>query len=590
MIKRLKRSFTTGEISPVMYGSIENDRFKHGCKTMYNAFSRVQGPAVRRSGFQMIADLDGMGATEGILVPFVFSAELSYMLVFYKNAAGNTYMIIGYGGGLIEDPASPGNPLTYAITGTFELDEIYFEQSGNWVFLAQSSRILMGVNRISHDNWSIVDITFTDAPVTWAGSNYPRKIGFYEERMIFASSEAAPQTIWSSKSGDFFVFTSYSAPTVASDPFSFTISSGQKNDISWLAPSSALLMGTLGDEWVVTGAAYSPLSFDSFSAKPHTNYGSEYVKPIRSGSAILFVEQLGRRVVQLAYDYNVNGYDGTDISILAPHLTETYDITKWAYQKVPNSVIWAVRSDGALLGLTYQLKNKVVGWHRHGTNGEFIDVGCKPGENRESELWVLVTRTREGSSRLYLEKKAPEFHSDDVKDSRFLDSFKTYTFGTASDTLTGLEHLEGLTVDVLADGYVIKELTVDSGEVTLPYTCSEAVVGLQYDTEIEPTLVDYATQEGTTFLSNSMIRKIELLFYRTLGGEIQVLDGKSFNETYELPYRQPEDEISEQVSMVSSSYSVEPPSEYSQDLRIIIRQSDPLPMEIRGFVDHVEVY
>ena len=41
-----------------------------------------------------------------------------------------------------------------------------------------------------------------------------------------------------------------------------------------------------------------------------------------------------------------------------------------AYQQAPDSILWCVRDDGVLSGLTYQRTDNVVAWHRHILGGK----------------------------------------------------------------------------------------------------------------------------------------------------------------------------------------------------------------------------
>lgn len=490
------------------------------------------------------------------------------------------------------------------------------------------------------------DLEDTTTTTQWSSeewgpvNGYPEYVGFYEQRLLFASNTARPQTTWFSQSGNYYDF-SVSSPIVESDAITATFDSGTQNKVQWIVPAASLLVGTLGDEWVVSGGG-SPISFSTITATRNTNHGGEKLPALMIGLSIIFLERHGRTVEQIVYDYVYGTYSTSDLSVLAPHLTEKYTITAWCYQQTPSGIIWSVREDGALLGLTFKKEHNVIGWHTHDTEGEFKCCGCIPGDV-EDDLWVLVKRwlpavateevyadnvvfkdadghelTEEELSALaededgltimsdyeivqaglaeawgphyYVERKAPEFTSDDVLDSYFLDSFAVYN-GDAASVISGLEHLEGLTVDVLGDGMVMSGYTVENGQITLPISVERAVVGLPYTSEVLPILPDFAlSNQGTTMTSPRRTDHLQIMLYRSLGCKIGRYDSErgEIGEE-EIPFRTPADEVGEAVPLFQGVKSVSLTNGSDRASDIFIRQTKPLPLTVVGIIDELQV-
>jgi hypothetical protein len=591
-IHRLKRGFTAGEISPLMMAQVENDRYKTGCRQLKNMVIHPQGPTSRREGFLFLYDLTTLltsglvGDTIPRFVPFIFSRTQRYVLAFYPFGSVVRVAFVTRAG-LVEDPDSPGDPYIYEFTGVFDIDNFKYAQSADILYIVQSGRTPIEFKRLAHDEWSANEIVFTSMPSDWNSTDgFPEFVDFFEQRMVYASTTERPQTLWFSKSGDFYDF-GVSSPIVASDAVTLTMDSGTQNKIQWTSTGKQLLVGTLGDEWAISGSGYEPLSFTSNRTARHTNIGGERLEAMMIGPATIFLELHGRRVNQFVFDFNADSYDAVDLSVLAPHLTDEYSVTRWTYQQTPMGVIWCVREDGQMISFTYKREHKVTGWHIHDTEGLFLDVCSIPGD-REDDVFVLVEREVEGVKKWYIEVKQPEFKSDDAVDSYFLDSHLIYD-GTAVDTISGLDHLEGMTVSVLADGGVLADKVVASGAISLEVSASKVIVGLAYESIVEPVLPDMQLVDGSTYGRVVRITKADILLYRSLLFEYgKFSDGEWKFE--EEPFRYPVDITGVQVPLFTGVKEVDFFEGYGQYPRLAVRQRKPLPMTVIAIVDHMEVY
>ena len=206
----------------------------------------------------------------------------------------------------------------------------------------------------------------------WSDTDgFPSAVSFYEQRLVFAGSTNYPQTIWASESGSYEDFDVGDGS--AADAFIYTIAANRVNVIRWLAPARDLIVGTAGGEFRVGRPTGEPLKPDNVTITQQTTYGGHTTQPIQVGSSVLFVQRQKRKVREFAYRFEDDAYVAPDMTLLAEHITgDGIDDVDFAQE--PESIYWAVREDGVLLGMTYQREEDVVAWHRHLFGG--TDQNC----------------------------------------------------------------------------------------------------------------------------------------------------------------------------------------------------------------------
>lgn len=609
---RIKHSFTAGELSPLMNDRVDFERYKNGCKKLENMFCATQGPAVRRPGFKFIYDLNRLGLDinnpQVRMIPFIFNEVQAYSMIFYRHTDGSVKMVLGtttqagedglvvYGAVPITEcppgtPVTPisGNIVTLTFPDDWDIENFDWAQSADEMYIAQSGLQPHIIKRWDHECWELVEITFTDQPADWSDENgWPERVTFHQQRLAFAANIIRRQTIWMSMAGDFEDF-GINSPLVDSDAVTFTLDSGTQNKIQWMASGKALAVGTLGNEWTVVGNDRTALTPTNILAQKQTNNGSETNKPLLVGLTTLFIERHGRIVNEFVYDYTFDSYKTSDLAILSPHLTENYSVVDWTFQQAPDSIMWCVRADGQMLGITYQRQHKVVGWHRHNTEGEFKTITAIPGNTREDDVWVIIKRVIDGGDRYYVEKLSDWFTGEDAEDGRFLDSHIVYQ-GYPTATVSGLDHLVNMLVDVLADGTVHPQVTVSAtGQITLNTTYSHIVMGLPYISEVRPHLPDVTTQEGTSRGRMQRVTNVAIDVYKSLGMWIGRVDQEDGEYEEEVPYRVPGDLMGQAVPLFTGWKWLAFPEGFDREAEYFIRQKQPLPLTVRGVVDEVEV-
>ena len=401
--------------------------------------------------------------------------------------------------------------------------------------------------------------SWTAESEVWNAANgYPAAGCFYEQRLMTGGSELFPTTIWGSQSAD---YENFGLGPYDADALEYRIAANQVNEMRWMLPTKALLVGTAGSEFRVVGSADSPLTPSNVDVKNETTHGSDDVSPVRIGHKLLFVQRAGRKVREIGYTFESDSFLAGDLTTLADHLTEG-GIVDMAYQQEPNSILWCVRADGVLLGLTYNREQEVLAWHWHETDGEIESVCAVPDPaNLRDELWLMVKRTIGGATKRYIERLDP--------DRPNVDSFVVYS-GAATVTITGLSHLNGKTVDALADGFVVKGKVVAGGQITLGTAASLVVVGLPYESELIPSRPEFSTDKVTTIGKKKQWVSIFLRLLDTAGIEING-DEPPFR-TGAAPLDSPPDLFTGDLSLSYLGISTE--------ADIVIKQKNPLPATI----------
>ena len=236
-------------------------------------------------------------------------------------------------------------------------------------------RLSGGFGKITNFNSSTLvqidildDFDNTNAVSTWklgafsVATGFPRCVSFFEQRLVFAGTSSQPQTMFFSKSGD---YENMSSGTNDDDAMVYTIASNQVNAIQAMKATRTLIVMTTGGEYAVSsGASQDAITPTNINIRKQSNYGSSGVDALSIGNATIFVQRAKRKIRELAYNFDTDGYTAPDLTILADHISES-GLTDMAYQQEPHSIVWAVRNDGQLAGLTYNRLENVVAWHRH---------------------------------------------------------------------------------------------------------------------------------------------------------------------------------------------------------------------------------
>ncbi|KKM70345.1 hypothetical protein LCGC14_1441630, partial [marine sediment metagenome] len=401
-----------------------------------------------------------------------------------------------------------------------------------------------------------------------------------EERLVFSGSRSEPLTSWGSVSGN---FTDMKIGSLDDDAYVFTlIGTGQQNEIQWTLPKKSLVLGTVGGEHLL-GASddNEALTPTNVQAKLQTTYGSENIQALIVNQAILFVQRGGLKIREFLYNFESDAHNADDLTIFSNHITES-GIKDTAFQRTPEPVLWCVRDDGEIAVMTYERKQNVFSWCRFttGASGKFESVAViYGGANNEDEVWVTVKRTIDSSTKRYIERFFQRAMPSDLDDMKYLDSFLTYD-SSATSTISGLTHLEGQLVQVLADGAVFDNATVTSAEIVTKLdsattTASTVQIGLGYTSILKPMKLDIG---GTGLTTTKRINRAVVNLFETIQGEI----GPATDTVNTLK--------TGTSTLFTGSLEVSLKGGYSREGDIIVQQSSPLPSTVLSLNLDVGVY
>lgn len=315
----------------------------------------------------------------------------------------------------------------------------------------------------------IDDLPDTDPTIDWqeqafsAVRGYPVSVAFHQDRLVIGGSRDLPNRLWFSKSGDLFNFDL--GEGLDDEAIEFAILSDQVNAIRGIFSGRDLQVFTSGAEWILTG---DPLTPTSVQIKRQTRVGSvvdRYIPPVNVDGATIFVARNKRELREFIFTDLEQAYSASELSVLSRHIVsepvdQDYD------QK--ERLLFVVRHDGKLATLTSYRAEQVTAWTLQETDGVFESVTVVG-----DDVYLLVKR---GSA-----------YSIEQFDKTFqLDAALHGEAETATTVWSGLDHLDGKTVSIIADGIVLEDQQVQSGSVTLSEAANAVQVGLPFTHIIEP--------------------------------------------------------------------------------------------------------
>tara|TARA_Y100001963_G_scaffold98288_1_gene135208 strand:+ start:4643 stop:6643 length:2001 start_codon:yes stop_codon:yes gene_type:complete len=465
---------------------------------------------------------------------------------------------------------------------TADLPTIKFAQSADLMYLVHPSYAIRKLTRSGHTSWTLSTPSLSGSPspvLNTTTNKYPSSVTFFEQRLVFAGSNDNPQSIWFSKSADLENFTTGSNDT---DAMVYTIASNKVNAIRYMSAQRSLIVGTVGGEFVVSASGTTqPITPTNVQIQKQSSYGSANVDAVQIENVTMFLQRAKRKIRELVYNLNIDQYQAQDMTLLAEHISEG-GITEMAYQQEPDSVLWCVRSDGTLLGFTYARAEEVVGWHRHIIGGAFSSgqavvesVATIPTDSNEDELYMIVKRTINGATRRYVEYLSLFDYGTDQNDAFYVDSGLTYS-GSAATVITGLDHLEGQSVTILANGSTHPNKTVSGGSITLDRTATKAHIGLSYTSLLQTMRVEGAGNDSTSQSKTKRINEVTLRLHETVGVEV----GADLSDMERIPFRSSAAAMDTAVPLFTGDKQVEFRNDFNTDGFVYVRQTQPLPLTL----------
>jgi hypothetical protein len=417
----------------------------------------------------------------------------------------------------------------------------------NAAFAATSAQTQAGESR-AEDTWSSV-------------RGWPQTCTFHEGRLFFGGAKSRPATIWGSRVGDFFNFRN--RKSFDDESIEATLDTDQVNAVEAIFSNRSLQVFTSGGEFYVPK---SPVTPTNISVIPQSNLGSRRVRPVTIDGVTLFAQRTGKAIIQFVFVRDFQANQSRSVSILAAHLINTPKQMAVARgtESSDANYVYIVNSDGNITVFNTLATEDVAGFTRWETSGDIKSAAVV-----DTQLNLLVEREIDGSTVYYLERENTDLNTDS----------SVIGTGLASDTLTGLDHLEGETVKVKADGAVQSDEVVVGGEITIEREADTIEAGLEYLPVITTMPLNVNLQNGPNASSKKKIARVSLQLFESNGvivnGE-RIADKTISQNQFDAP--EPQTGV---VRMFILGWSLE--------ADVTITQDTPMPMTILNIGMEVKI-
>jgi len=463
------------------------------------------------------------------------------------------------------------NTITFASAGR---RNVYRLSGGLYGFIGQTTTTTLIDDNISPDVSRTPPVNQNPYATDWPGA-----VTYWGQRRAFGGTPLLGQSLALTKAGTESNL-DYSTPVRDDDAISLKIAAREAATIRHLVPLDGLVVLTSSGEFTIVSDG--PLTPTSVRRPLVPGYvGASNVQPVVVDDDLVYCAARGGRLRGMGYSFDRNRNISADLSIRAPHLFDFKTLLDMAFTRAPTPIVWSVSSAGSLIGLTYVPGEQVKAFHTHYTSGYFESI-CAVAEGDEDIVYAIVKRTIDGADVRYVECFSQRFYTA-AEDAFFVDCGLTYS-GAAATTISGLDHLVGATVNILADGGVVAPQVVSgAGEITLPVAASKVQVGLPLQRDIQTLPIAVEDVEG---FGQGIEKTIAALNVRVLesGAWFAGSDLASLRET---PARSTENWGS--PPDLSNGYiDVSIDDNWNQEGQVYIVATDPTPLTLASLTKEVE--
>ena len=465
------------------------------------------------------------------------------------------------------------------------------------------------------------------ATATWAHSafgnastdshaqGWPRSTAFFQQRLFYGGIEKKPDTVYGSQIGDVFEFDQQPRPaaTITNDlAFSFTVASTEVNEIQYLSSGRVLNIGTLGREYIAQGIQ-TAIGPTDISVSAETAFGTVFRQAVRLQNTMLFISRNANKVREFVFNRDEESFIANDLMQFSDHIIfrkveELGDaalspqLNYIIKQESSETVLWIIDNNGGLQAATHDRLAKINGFGYHviggALNGKspFVhSIASIPNaEGTNDDVWLAVERTIDGADVTYIERINKEFGLVEPKNSStnildkllYTDSAVLKRDGGGFSTFDGLDHLEGETIQVVADGLFIGEFTVSSGSVELVNTYTDAVGGLKYVTRIRTLPLEGGVQTQTSQTAFKRVDRLGVRLFRTIGMKA----GEELDKLETIIFRPPGLALNQPIPLFTGDKIFELPQSPGERAQYYIVQDLPYPMTVVGLVERGVAY
>ena len=354
-------------------------------------------------------------------------------------------------------------------------------------------------------------------PVWSANRGYPKTACFFEGRLVLGGTKSKTASIFFSKSGSFFDFDIDDGDD--DEGIFATISSRKLNEIIDVYPGRNLQVFTSGAEFSVTSKPVTPTSV---GITPQTNHGASYIEVVDVDGSTIFVDRNGKTVYDFVYSFNEDAYVTHDRSVLSSHLIKQPTDMAMLSGTTSEDANWLfiTNTDGTVTILNTLRDQDINGFTQWISASTTYPGDTTPEDSVvtnasvvDDELYMIVKRKVDAHN-------TNEYHIEKWSFDHLMDDSIIFNPGPADTTISGLYHLNGLTVQLVADGIVLPERTVTAGVITLTseevgYTNVE--VGLNFPVEVTGMPLNTNIGSGENQMRIKRIVRMNIRVYQSYG-------------------------------------------------------------------------
>ena len=380
--------------------------------------------------------------------------------------------------------------------------------------------------------WTFTPVTFTAPPPEWTGESWPRAVTFFQQRSYWGGAPNAPEKFWGSRTGQYENIT---VGPNADDALEYEIA--KHGDILWLSGGKDLVIGTENAEYLAVSDGVV-LKTGDVEVTQQSAYGAHFGVHVPIGDKVVFASAVGTKLRNMEYEWTKNAWISLDMAWPSEHLLSLSSISQLAYQFDPGQVIWILTADNRVITCSYDREQNIIGWAQHGGFEPYNPpadpwmpepVPASRDDEMENRFAGICSTRLLGISRVWLAmnyitasgQRATYLTLADFAST--MDLFIEYASPTETNVVPGLDHLEGLTVDVLVDDAVDPSQVVTGGQITTQTAGREFIVGLGNRYYVETLPKEGGNPAGT---SQGTMRRDTAIYARIDSSTKPLINGK----------------------------------------------------------------
>lgn len=427
-------------------------------------------------------------------------------------------------------------------------------------------------------NWAI------EAWAKYAG--YPRSVCFHEQRLWFGGTELQPNTIWASAVGD---YENFRRGAFDADSLAFTLAAQEGSAIQSMVSQDSLVIFTQSEEWTASTSQQTIITPSNIFVRRQSRFGSAHKQAFLAANNLLFLQRGNRKLRQFTHGAAGGEGQASDLSVLAEHITLS-GIKQLAFQQQPDPVVWMVRNDGVLLSMTYEPDQSVIAWARHTSGtGLFESVAVIYGADGDADqVWFVVNRGGTRSIERFDPTHFSKLEQGTYEKLVYVDC-AVMAEGSNLTSVTGLNHLNGQSVAILAGGGVEPSQTVASNQVTGIPAANAIIVGLPYTSRLQPSKIEVGMADGSSQGRKHTSKRATVNLWKTYGAQYADNPDAGESNWFEILNRSTETNSGSPEQMFTGLVDINNLDAHRTSVDLTIRQTLPLPCNVLAIIPKIEV-